>query len=77
MTPQTVKEGVGTTLVDGGGYNWSATATVDGNGNDGGKTFSTSSPNTCAFRVDETAPVTPSVSSTDFPPLGSVPVLHW
>ena len=73
VTPQTVKFSVGTTLVDGGHYEWTGETTVDGNGNDAGKTFSAASPNTCAFRVDETAPVVPGVSSTDFPPLGSVP----
>ena len=56
VTPQTVKEAVGTTLIDGGGYQWNAEATVDGNGNDGSKTFSATSADTCGFRVDETAP---------------------
>lgn len=73
VAPVTVSEPVGTTLLDGASYQWNAVATVNGNGADGGKTFSTTSTDTCGFRVDETAPVMPTVSSSDFPPLGSVP----
>ncbi|HVB43994.1 MAG TPA: LamG-like jellyroll fold domain-containing protein [Streptosporangiaceae bacterium] len=73
LAPATISEPVGITLIDGASYQWNAVATVDGNGNDGGKTFSTTSTDTCGFRVDETAPAGLTVSSSAFPPLGSVP----
>ena len=72
--PKTVPEPVGMALEDGASYQWDATAFVNGDGQDGSAGgFSQQSNVICGFRVDETAPVVPTVSSSDFPPLGSVP----